>query len=196
MRFCKFDEQSFLGRRWSALDLVLLPFTGKEACSPDGDVSPLPHGAEPGVGGKVASRANSFEIENLLKVHNGPRAGRPSGALVAPHPNTPNAKVFVPQTAEQVTGFCRSPVMDQARKCSPTGSLAAMGMAGMSSQVMLGQCMTAGHSGHGGHGGRQLSDVEKLRKVIMELVETERTYVKVRMGMRRARVTPGTYASR
>lgn len=183
MLFCKLDVQSCLGLRWSPLDLALLSSTGKEACSPDGDVSPLPHGAEPGVGGKVASRANSFEIENLLKVLNGPRIGRPSGEPI-PSLSPPNAITSVPQTAEQVTGFCRSPVMDQARKCSPTGSLAAMGMAGMSSQVMLGQCMTAGHSGHGGHGGRQLSDVEKLRKVIMELVETERTYVKVWTGRR------------
>jgi hypothetical protein len=32
--------------------------------------------------------------------------------------------------------------------------------------------------------GRQLSDAEKLRKVIVELVETERTYVKVSRSWR------------
>lgn len=83
---------------------------------------------------KVSSRTNSFEIENLLK------------------------------TAEQVTGFCRSPV--EGRKLnSPTGSVVSN-----TSQVMVTPL-------------RQLSDAEKLRKVILELVETERTYVKVRLRM-------------
>ncbi|XP_017767836.1 PREDICTED: protein still life, isoforms C/SIF type 2-like isoform X2 [Nicrophorus vespilloides] len=77
---------------------------------------------------KVTSRTNSFEIENLLK------------------------------TAEQVTGFCRSPV--ETRKSSPTGSLVSN-----TSQTQTGL-------------GRQLSDAEKLRKVVMELVDTERAYVK------------------
>ncbi|KAH1001987.1 hypothetical protein HUJ04_005936 [Dendroctonus ponderosae] len=74
---------------------------------------------------KVSSRTNSFEIENLLK------------------------------SAEQVTGFCRSPVETRKAISSttnpPTSSTPS----------------------------RQLSDAEKLRKVIMELVDTERTYVKV-----------------
>uniref|UniRef100_A0AAR5NZ99 Uncharacterized protein n=1 Tax=Dendroctonus ponderosae TaxID=77166 RepID=A0AAR5NZ99_DENPD len=73
---------------------------------------------------KVSSRTNSFEIENLLK------------------------------SAEQVTGFCRSPVETRKAISSttnpPTSSTPS----------------------------RQLSDAEKLRKVIMELVDTERTYVK------------------
>nr|XP_015835969.1 PREDICTED: protein still life, isoforms C/SIF type 2 isoform X11 [Tribolium castaneum] len=77
---------------------------------------------------KVSSRTNSFEIENLLK------------------------------TAEQVTGFCRSPV--ETRKSSPTGSLVSN-----TSQTLLTPS-------------RQLSDAEKLRKVILELVDTERAYVK------------------
>lgn len=80
-------------------------------------------------GTKVTSRTNSFEIENLLK------------------------------TAEQVTGFCRSP--GETRKSSPTGSVASN-----TSQALLTPS-------------RQLSDAEKLRKVILELVETERAYVKV-----------------
>ncbi|KAE8751517.1 hypothetical protein FOCC_FOCC001764 [Frankliniella occidentalis] len=105
--------------------IVPAPGWSKEVYSPDGDVSPLPPGVESG--GKVASRANSFEIENLLK------------------------------TAEQVTGFCRSPV--ETRKCSPTGSVTSQ------SQAMLTP-------------GRQLTDAEKLRKVLLELVDTERTYVK------------------
>jgi hypothetical protein len=64
------------------------------------------------------------------------------------------------QTAEQVTGFCRSPV--ETRKSSPTGSVASS-----HSQALLTPS-------------RQLSDAEKLRKVVLELVDTERTYVKVR----------------
>lgn len=78
---------------------------------------------------KVSSRTNSFEIENLLK------------------------------TAEQVTGFCRSPV--ETRKSSPTGSVVSN-----TSQALLTPS-------------RQLSDAEKLRKVVLELVDTERAYVKV-----------------
>ncbi|XP_066143980.1 protein still life, isoform SIF type 1 isoform X2 [Euwallacea fornicatus] len=72
---------------------------------------------------KVSSRTNSFEIENLLK------------------------------SAEQVTGFCRSPI--ESRK-----------LANQNSQTVISTP------------NRQLSDSEKLRKVIMELVDTEKTYVK------------------
>ena len=62
------------------------------------------------------------------------------------------------KTAEQVTGICRSP--GETRKSSPTGSV-------VSSHS---QAMTPS---------RQLTDAEKLKKVILELIETERTYVKV-----------------
>lgn len=63
------------------------------------------------------------------------------------------------QTAEQVTGFCRSP--GETRKSSPTGSVVST-----QSQALLTPS-------------RQLTDAEKLRKVILELIDTERTYVKV-----------------
>ena len=66
------------------------------------------------------------------------------------------------KTAEQVTGICRSP--GETRKSSPTGSVLSA-----HSQVMTPS--------------RQLTDAEKLKKVILELVETERTYVKVRVRM-------------
>lgn len=59
----------------------------------------------------------------------------------------------------QVTGFCRSP--QETRKSSPTGS-----MTSSVSNAMLTPS-------------RQLTDAEKLRKVILELVDTERAYVKV-----------------
>ncbi|XP_060516827.1 protein still life, isoform SIF type 1 isoform X3 [Cylas formicarius] len=78
---------------------------------------------------KVSSRTNSFEIENLLK------------------------------TAEQVTGFCRSPI-EVRKQSSPTGSVVSN-----TSQAI--------HTPS-----RQLSDAEKLRKVVLELIDTERTYVK------------------
>ncbi|XP_028031776.1 protein still life, isoforms C/SIF type 2 isoform X4 [Bombyx mandarina] len=74
---------------------------------------------------KVSSRTNSFEIENLLK------------------------------SAEQVTGWCRSPA--ETRRGSPTGSVA---------------------SAAAGTPSRHLSDADKLRKVLLELVDTERAYVK------------------
>ncbi|XP_069355005.1 protein still life, isoform SIF type 1 isoform X17 [Maniola hyperantus] len=73
---------------------------------------------------KVSSRTNSFEIENLLK------------------------------SAEQVTGWCRSPA--ETRRGSPTGSLTSAAVTPS----------------------RHLSDADKLRKVLMELVDTERAYVK------------------
>ncbi|XP_044020308.1 protein still life, isoforms C/SIF type 2 isoform X8 [Aphidius gifuensis] len=61
------------------------------------------------------------------------------------------------KTAEQVTGICRSP--GETRKSSPTGSVISS-----HSQVLTPS--------------RQLSDAEKLKKVICELIDTERTYVK------------------
>ncbi|XP_044575823.1 protein still life, isoform SIF type 1 isoform X4 [Cotesia glomerata] len=61
------------------------------------------------------------------------------------------------KTAEQVTGICRSP--SETRKSSPTGSVVSS-----HSQVLTPS--------------RQLSDAEKLKKVICELIDTERTYVK------------------
>jgi len=63
------------------------------------------------------------------------------------------------KTAEQVTGICRSP--GETRKSSPTGSV------------------VSSHSQALATPSRQLSDAEKLKKVILELIETERTYVKV-----------------
>ncbi|XP_063702162.1 protein still life, isoform SIF type 1-like isoform X3 [Culicoides brevitarsis] len=62
------------------------------------------------------------------------------------------------KTAGEVTGFCRSP--QETRKSSPTGSAASS---------VCNTMLT---------GSRQLSDAEKLRKVVMELIDTERSYVK------------------
>ena len=106
---------------------------GKEVYSPEVESSPAPSSNDPHLlsmdRSKPSSRTSSFEIENLLK------------------------------SAEQVTGFCRSP--QETRKSSPTGSVASS-----VSNVMLTPS-------------RQLTDAEKLRKVILELVDTEKSYVKV-----------------
>ncbi|GBP14236.1 hypothetical protein EVAR_7660_1 [Eumeta japonica] len=59
------------------------------------------------------------------------------------------------ENAEQVTGWCRSP--QETRRGSPAGSVA---------------------SAAAGTPSRQLSDADKLRKVLLELVDTERAYVK------------------
>lgn len=63
------------------------------------------------------------------------------------------------KTAEQVTTYCRSP--QGTRKSSPTGSI------------------TSSASNAHLTPSRHLSDAEKLRKVVLELVDTERAYVKV-----------------
>lgn len=63
------------------------------------------------------------------------------------------------KTAEQVTTYCRSP--QETRRSSPTGSVTSS-----ASNAVLTPS-------------RQLTDAEKLRKVILELVDTERAYVKV-----------------
>ncbi|XP_058835328.1 protein still life, isoforms C/SIF type 2 isoform X2 [Topomyia yanbarensis] len=103
--------------------------SGKEVYSPEIESSPAPSANDPHMDrSKQSSRTSSFEIENLLK------------------------------SAEQVTGFCRSP--QETRKSSPTGSVASS-----VSNAMLTPS-------------RQLTDAEKLRKVILELVDTEKTYVK------------------
>ena len=62
-----------------------------------------------------------------------------------------------------MTGYCRSPA-EAPRGPSPTSSIA-------SSQS---QALTPS---------RHLSDAEKLRKVLTELIDTERTYVKVGVGV-------------
>lgn len=59
-----------------------------------------------------------------------------------------------------MTGWCRSPA--ETRRGSPTGSVA---------------------SAAAGTPSRHLSDADKLRKVLLELVDTERAYVKVRLQL-------------
>lgn len=70
------------------------------------------------------------------------------------------------QSAGEVTGFCRSP--GETERSSPTGSI-------VSGQSQLHASVTTPN--------RILTDAEKLRKVILELIETERTYVKVKVEL-------------
>lgn len=65
------------------------------------------------------------------------------------------------KSAELVTTYCRSP--PETRRSSPTGSVTSS-----ASNAVLTPS-------------RQLTDAEKLRKVILELVDTERAYVKVNL---------------
>nr|XP_018900306.1 PREDICTED: protein still life, isoforms C/SIF type 2 isoform X2 [Bemisia tabaci] len=102
---------------------LIVPAPGQELHSPEKEYGP---GIISDSNAKQTSRANSLEIENLIK------------------------------SAGEVTGFCRSPV-ETPRRASPTGS------------VVSNTILTPS---------RQLTDAEKLRKVIVELIETERTYVK------------------
>lgn len=67
---------------------------------------------------------------------------------------------FAPQSTEQVAAFCRSLHEMNTSDSSP------------SPQDATGPQLATT---------RQLSDADKLRKVICELLETERTYVKVRL---------------
>uniref|UniRef100_A0A8D8VG35 T-lymphoma invasion and metastasis-inducing protein 1 n=2 Tax=Cacopsylla melanoneura TaxID=428564 RepID=A0A8D8VG35_9HEMI len=64
------------------------------------------------------------------------------------------------KSAGEVTGFCRSPV--ETHRTSPTGSIV--------NNFSL-------------NPSRQLTDAEKLSKVIIELIETEKTYVKNLNGL-------------
>jgi hypothetical protein len=103
--------------------------------------------------------AGKENLPDSLDVH-------PEGSKQASRTNSFEIENLL-KTAEQVTGICRSPV--ETRKSSPTGSLLSAHS----------QALTPS---------RQLTDAEKLKKVILELVETERTYVKVGAAYNR----PGT----
>ncbi|XP_042906310.1 protein still life, isoform SIF type 1 isoform X4 [Parasteatoda tepidariorum] len=67
------------------------------------------------------------------------------------------------KTAEQVTEYCRMPI-EQRRLSSLAGSTASSGSSSFTITTVTPS--------------RQLTEAEKLRKVIMELLETEKTYVK------------------
>lgn len=151
-------------------------YLGKDIFSPEVDSSPAPSSAEPQntiQTGKQTSRTSSFEIENLLKTAEQVNrlelyfffCGKSCTNYAKEHIFRSqsreyfNHESFFFSSNKKVTGFCRSP--QETRKSSPTGSVTSS-----VSNVMLTPS-------------RQLTDAEKLRKVISELVDTERAYVKV-----------------
>lgn len=82
---------------------------------------------------------------------------------------------FLPlfQSTEQVTPFCRSLHDMNPLEC-PTSSSSSSSSSSLSPSPVSALPPTPGPAAQ-----RQLSHADKLRKVINELVETERTYVKV-----------------
>ncbi|XP_069169472.1 protein still life, isoform SIF type 1 isoform X6 [Procambarus clarkii] len=98
------------------------------------------------------SNVSSLEIENYLK------GSVPQWSTSSAHDRGTQAQS--PSSTEKssdLSGCCRSPV---ERRASPTGSIAST-----QSQSQLTPS-------------RQLTDGERLKKVILELVDTEKTYVK------------------
>lgn len=86
----------------------------------------------------------------------------------------------IKQTAEQVTGICRTKEQRGGRgghhhplthQRSSTGSL------GAESPVA---CVSGGSSPTHSHVSMGARDVEKTKKVVLELIDTERAYVKVK----------------
>lgn len=77
------------------------------------------------------------------------------------------------QSTEQVTAFCRS-LHDVNPIDRPMASSSSSSSSSLSPSPVSALPPAAGHATQ-----RQLSHADKLRKVINELVETEKTYVKV-----------------
>ncbi|GBM76621.1 Protein still life, isoforms C/SIF type 2 [Araneus ventricosus] len=111
-------------------------------------------------GGNLLKSQQSSSIERSPDT-----SGRPTPS---PVPNADTSALSVDQidsilkTADTVTEYCRAPL---ERRSSSLGGASSTGSSGSASMPFV--------------PARQLSDAEKLRKVIMELIDTERTYVKV-----------------
>ncbi|CAG0918612.1 unnamed protein product [Notodromas monacha] len=73
------------------------------------------------------------------------------------------------KTAEQITGYCRTSPADMNSKLSPTGSVSSSAFGSFHHHVST---PTSASSI------RQMSDSERIRKVLVELIETERAYVR------------------
>ena len=80
------------------------------------------------------------------------------------------------QSTEQVTAFCRS-LHDMNPHERPMSSSSSSSSSSLSPSPVSALPPTAGSATQ-----RQLSHADKLRKVIGELVETEKTYVKVSLN--------------
>lgn len=83
------------------------------------------------------------------------------------------------QSTEQVTAFCRSLHDMNSLEC-PMSSSSSSSSSSLSPSPVSALPPTPGPAAQ-----RQLSHADKLRKVINELVETERTYVKVSSSSKR-----------
>ncbi|XP_077487410.1 guanine nucleotide exchange factor still life isoform X2 [Amblyomma americanum] len=139
--------------------IVPSPIWGSQERSPDTSGRPTPSPVPP----QDQSSLSCDQIESLLKV----------------------IEDSCKKTAEQVTEYCRVPV--ERRRSSLAGGLPAVAAAAAAAaqqqqQPVPAQPLVATGAVPGaasvGQASKHMSDVEKLRKVILELVDTERTYVK------------------
>lgn len=89
-------------------------------------------------------------------------------------PHFLRACLHLSQSSEQVTAFCRSLHDMNSLECPMSSSSSSSSSSSLSPSPVSALPPTPGPAAQ-----RQLSHADKLRKVINELVETERTYVKV-----------------
>uniref|UniRef100_T1ITC4 T-lymphoma invasion and metastasis-inducing protein 1 n=1 Tax=Strigamia maritima TaxID=126957 RepID=T1ITC4_STRMM len=127
--------------------------TAQEKVSPDMDSMPLTTSSQ-----EIHPKHSSEQIENLLKL-------RPAVYHSSPSLFSLYAECH-PLTAEQVTEYCRSPMLERRKSSGTPPPPSSTGMTPATSATLLPIAPT-----------RQLTDAEKLRKVISELVDTEKTYV-------------------
>ncbi|XP_077540486.1 guanine nucleotide exchange factor still life isoform X3 [Haemaphysalis longicornis] len=137
--------------------IVPSPIWGSQERSPDTSGRPTPSPVPP----QDQSGLSCDQIESLLKV----------------------IEDSCKKTAEQVTEYCRVPV--ERRRSSLAGGLPSVAAAAAAAAAQQQQAVptqplvSAAVAGASvGQTSKHMSDVERLRKVILELVDTERTYVK------------------
>ncbi|XP_075552052.1 guanine nucleotide exchange factor still life isoform X8 [Dermacentor variabilis] len=138
--------------------IVPSPIWGSQERSPDTSGRPTPSPVPP----QDQSGLSCDQIESLLKV----------------------IEDSCKKTAEQVTEYCRVPV--ERRRSSLAGGLPAVAAAAAAAaqQPVSAQPPLVAAAGAVpgaasiGQASKHMSDVERLRKVVLELVDTERTYVK------------------
>ena len=155
--------------------IVPAPKWNKESISPDGESTAPPSDRSDRSSGHMTSERGSGLVHSERSsghLHSSERDSGIGGITIGPRSRGSNGDMIIgnqpaldvdailrQQQSRQSLESCRSPL--ENRKSSPTESDASV----PSQQVTP---------------SRQLTDTEKLRKVITELIETERTYVKVR----------------
>ncbi|XP_075751606.1 guanine nucleotide exchange factor still life isoform X4 [Rhipicephalus microplus] len=130
--------------------IVPSPIWGSQERSPDTSGRPTPSPVPP----QDQSGLSCDQIESLLKV----------------------IEDSCKKTAEQVTEYCRVPV--ERRRSSLASGLPVVAAAQQPAQPPLVAAGAVPGAASVGQASKHMSDVERLRKVILELVDTERTYVK------------------